>query len=424
MPRPEVLTDVLTRNLLDERRSAMRALLMRPLLPPEHPVFPLVRRHAQWLRDWLARETGWALRVESDFVRLAKEPPDSGDGTRAARSGPRPADPPLGRRRYTLLCLALAALEKGGGQVTLGRIGELVIAAAAAPELAAAGLRFELRTQDDRRDLVAVVRLLLHLAVLARVAGDEDAYIRGERDVLYDVNRRILATLLITRRGPSLVEGVEALADGLGERISAVAARFVVDTPEARNRALRQRLTARLLDDPVVYLADLSAEEQAYLASQRHAIVARIHEATGLIAEIRAEGIAMVDPEGELSDEPIPAEGTEGHIALLLADLLARSAATHGPGYPLPWSSLYGHLRDWAKTYGRYWKQAAREPGAEPALCRQAAQRLVALGLARVVPEGVLPRPAVARYALAPPRVAGRISDGAGEAPVLPLGDA
>lgn len=400
-----LLADVLDRSRADERRAALRALLMRPLLPQEDPAFPQVRRHAEWLRGWLARETGWTLRVEADFARLAKEPPQRRDGTRAARAGGKPADPPFSRRRYALLCLALAALEKGENQVTLGRLGELVIAAAADPNLAATGLRFELRTQDDRRDLVTVVRLLLRLGVLGRVAGNEEAYVQSGRDVLYDLNRRILAALLVTRRGPSILEGGGDAPDGLDARLAAVTVRLVADTQEARNRALRQRLTARLLDDPVLYYAELDPDELAYLQNQRHAIAARIREATGLEPEIRAEGIALADPRGELTDEPMPAEGTEGHIVLLLAERLARVLAQAPPPRPVPWDTLHQELTGWAQRYGRYWKKAAREPGSEPLLCRQAAARLAALGLARVLPEGVLPLPAVARYAVAAPRV-------------------
>ncbi|WPL24282.1 DUF2398 family protein [Thiorhodovibrio frisius] len=54
---------------------------------------------------------------------------------------------------------------------------------------------------------------------------------------------------------------------------------------EARNCELRQRLTERLLDDPLLYYDALDEDERAYLFNQRHAIVQRIQEATGLIPE-------------------------------------------------------------------------------------------------------------------------------------------
>ncbi|MEA3277104.1 MAG: TIGR02678 family protein [Pseudomonadota bacterium] len=402
-----VLSDVLERSRQDERRRALRALLMRPLLAPEHPAFSLVRRHADWLRNWLTRETGWVLTVEADFARLQKYPAGLDDGTRGARAGLRPADLAFSRRRYALLCLALATLEKGENQVTLGRLGEAIVAGAAEPELARSGLRFDLTRQEQRRDLVAVVRLLLHLGVLARVAGDEDAYIRQERDVLYDVDRRVLSTLLIARRGPSLLETGPSAPQTLDGRLAAIGEHFAPDTPEARNRLPRQRLTARLLDDPVLYTAELTPDEQAYLTSQRHAIVSRVSEATGLVAEVRAEGLAMVDAQGDLTDEPMPAEGTESHVTLLLADLLARTSAEEGAGVSLTWDQLHTRIREWADSYKGYWKKSARDPGAEEALCRQAARRLKALRLVEITEDGLRPLPAVGRYALSSPRIAG-----------------
>ncbi len=407
-PTPDSsLGDRLDQVRLDERRRAFRALLMQPLLYADHPAYALVKRHIDWLRAWLMQESRWDLRLEADFARLAKTAPDRDDGSRAARPGTRPADLPFTRRRYALLCLVLAGLERSELQTTLGRLGKAALDQATDPRLAAGGMIFELRTQEDRRDLVAVVRLLLQLGVLARVAGDEDAYVRNsERDVLYDIDRRILSALLVTRRGPSLVIALDGSHETLDQRIEATTARFVADTPDARNREMRQRLTERLLDDPVLYLADLNDEERAYLANQRHAIVQRIEHATGMVPEIRAEGIAMLDPLGDLSDQPMPSEGTEGHISLLLADLLAHFARDGDGGGALPWAEVYTAYRHWVEQYGRYWKKAAKETGAERTFARQAAERLSGLGLARLQDDGIQPLPAVSRYALSAPRIA------------------
>ena len=392
---------------IDERRRALRALLMQPLLYANHPAYALIKRHSDWLRDWLMRETRWDLRLEADFARLAKTAPERDDGSRAARPGKRPVDLPFTRRRYALLCLVLAGLERSELQTTLGRLGKAAVDQATDPRLTAGGMIFELRTQEDRRDLVAVIRLLLQLGVLARIAGNEDAFIRNsERDVLYDINRRILSALLVTRRGPSLVIGLDQPSETLDQRIQAITARFVADTPEARNRETRQRLTERLLDDPVLYLADLDDEERIYLVNQRHAIVQRIHDATGLVSEIRAEGIAMVDPSGDLTDQPLPTEGTEGHITILLADLLAGSPGAEFDCEIMPWRTIFDAYRSWAEHYGRFWKKAAKEDGAEKTFTLLAAQRLNALGLAEVHNNGIRALPAVFRYAVSAPRIA------------------
>jgi len=98
------------------------------------------------------------------------------------------------------------------------------------------------------------------------------------------------------------------------------------------NQHLRQRLTRRLLDEPVLYYDELTEAELAYLTGQRGAITARITELTGLIAEVRAEGIAMVDPHDDLTDVRMPDTGTDGHVTLLLAEFLAaRCGARQSP---------------------------------------------------------------------------------------------
>lgn len=397
------LGDRLTQLRDDERRRALRGLLMQPLLYADHPVYPLVKRHLDWLRTWLNSETRWDLRLEADFARLAKTAPEQDDGSRAARPGKRPADLDFTRRRYALLCLVLASLERGEMQSTLGKLGEAAMSQAAIPAIIASGLVFELRTQEDRRDLVAVVRLLLNFGVLVQLDGSEDAYIKNAKgNVLYDIDRRVLSALLVTQRGPSLVSTLAQPSATLDQRIGAISTRFVADTPEARNRTRRQRLTERLLDDPVLYYRDLGEDDMAYLLHQRHAIVQRIQDATGLVPELRAEGIAMVDADGELSDQRVTAEGTEGHITLLLAGHLAQQVAHD---QLVSWASLQDAYHGWAEQFGRYWKKAAKDPDAGRAFCRDAAERLASLGLAQLEFDGVRPLPAIARYAVDAPRI-------------------
>jgi uncharacterized protein (TIGR02678 family) len=306
-----------------------------------------------------------------------------------------------------LFCLALAVIERGEGQTALGRLGEQIAQAADEPELAAAGLHFDLADRGCRRDLVAVVRLLLQYAILARVAGDEEAYVRAAGDALFDVNRRVLAEILVGVRGPSLVETVEGDPGTAAERRAAIHRTLTPETTEAQNRRLRQNLTARLVDDPVVYYDSLTEAERNYLNSQRAAIVGRIREATGLVEEVRAGGIAMVDPANELSDRLMPSEGTEGHATLLLAGRLAEflDAAT------VAHSEIEQWMRGWVVAYGRYWKKAAREDDAERWLVREALERLYALRLAEPAgADAIRPLPAIARYAAAAPQMPAQLS--------------
>jgi len=213
--------------------------------------------------------------------------------------------------------------------VTLGWLVERVVSLAADPVLGDAGIAFTLDTQEERRDLVAVARLLLDAGVLARVAGDEQAFIASTGDALYDVNRRVLASMLVTRRGASTV--TETTFTG---RMRALVAEPRPETEEARNREIRHRLVRRLLDDPVLYYADLSEDERAYLSGQRGLLLRRLVDATGFIPEVRAEGIALLDPTGDATDLGMPEEGTDGHATLLLAEYLA-AALRERPGTPV-----------------------------------------------------------------------------------------
>ncbi len=404
-----------------QRRKALRMLLAKPLLTAgaDDDALRLIRQHASELREWLAAETGWRLVVDAESARLFKtapaghrpdpagqwaQPPAGGgrpvglDGTHPARDGRGRA--PFGRRRYVLLCLALSVLETADAQITLGRLAEGIIVAASEPALADAGIAFTLSRRDERSDLVAVVRLLLTLGVLERVAGDEDAYLAATGDVLYDVRRRILAAMLTGARGPSTIDATD-----FERRLAELTYEPVADTDDLRNRALRHRLTRRLLDDPVVYYDELAEDERAYLVSQRHAITRRIEEATGLIAEMRAEGIAMVDPDDELTDVRMPEQRTDGHVTLLVAEYLAARVER---AEPVPVARLRAHVRKMAVEHVAYWRRGVTEPGADGELLAVALDKLRALRLVADVPGEppmVIARPAIARYAVQAPTI-------------------
>ncbi|MFK0294998.1 TIGR02678 family protein [Streptomyces sp. NPDC090442] len=383
-------------EVLDSRRAAefqkaARALLKEPLLLAHGPYadeYRLVRQHAAELRDWFDRNVGWSLRVDAEAARLRKTPGAPADPTHPAREASR-AQAPFTRRRYVLLCLALAALERGEAQIALGRLAEQVVLDAADPQLATAGVQFTLERRDERLDLAAVVRLLLRYGVLRRVAGDEDAYVSGAGDVLYDVERRVLAGLLAARHGPSTVAAEDA-----DDRLAGLIAESALDSDELRFRAIRQTLTRCLLDDPVLYYDELADEELVYLTRQRGFITARISELTGLVAEVRAEGIAMVDPLDDLTDVRMPEQGTHGHVTLLLAEHLAAAGGEVGRG------ELERRVRELAVEHGGFWSKSAKQPGAEAELVEQALTKLTALGLVTRTPGGVAPLPALARYAV------------------------
>jgi uncharacterized protein (TIGR02678 family) len=386
----------------EEFQGAVRALLMTPLMSPTHEDFVAVRRQADALRDWFAREAGWPLQIEREGARLNKRPADLASPTRGL--------PNYDRRRYVLLCLACAVLERADSQITLRVLGERLLALAAEPALVSLGFTFTLGAHHERRELVAACRTLLELGVLQRVAGDEEAFVHAggdQADALYDVQRRMLAGILAAVRGPSTWPPEDAPVT-LDERLHALVDEHIPDSDEGHRTALRHQLARRLLDDPVVYIETLGSESRAYFANQRGAMAARLCDAAGLVAEQRVEGLALVDETGSLTDVAMPAEGTNAHATLLIAEFLAagsRQRQTNGADRAQAFAGLtrddvVNFLREAKNRYGRYWRKSAREPGAERELADIAIERLEKLQLIVRNADTVRPLPALARFAL------------------------
>ena len=384
----------------DEFRRALRALLMRPLMSSGYEDFPAVRRQAVRLRDWFAREAGWTLQVEREGARLFKRPADLGDQTRGL--------PEYDRRRYVLLCLACAVLERADSQITLRLLGERIMQLAADPTLVSCGFEFTLRSATERRELVSVCRTLLQQEVLQRVAGDEENFAHengwAQADALYDVQRRMLASMMAAVRGPS-TWSPEAAPVNFEDRLRSLVAEHVADSEQGRRDALRHHLARRLLDDPVIYTASLDTEHQAYFVNQRGAMAARLCEAAGLEAEQRAEGLALTDESGQLTDISMPAEGTEAHATLLVAEFLAERMCDPPDSAVITDDNVAAFLRDAVDRYGRYWRKSAREPGAEVELGKIAVENLYRLQLVSRANREIRPLPALARFALGEPEL-------------------
>lgn len=390
-----VLASALDQTRDAERRSALRALLAHPVLAAHGPGeadYRRVRRFEDELRDWLETNTGWRLTVDSSCARLHKHVRGT-DPTRGLVDSRRR---PFTRRRYVLLALTVATLERAATQITLGWLAEQVIVELGDKQFVEAGIDFTLTGRDERGDIVAVVRLLLSLGALRRVEGDEERFVASGTDVLYDVEHGVVATLLQTARAPSMVQ-----AQDFSGRLAAIVDQPFTETDEARNRAIRHGLTRRLLDDPVVEYASLDDAELAYLTKQRHAITDRITEATGLVPEIRAEGIAMLDPDDALTDVRMPEGGAPGHLALLIATRLAADKT-------MTRDELVAHTDELCTAHSSIWGSTIRSrPRTE--LADEALARLRALGLVRVGPDGIEARPILARFRLAEPRIEGSL---------------
>lgn len=103
----------------------------------------------------------------------------------------------------------------------------------------------------------------------------------------------------------------------------------------------------------------------------------------------------------------MPSEGTDAHVTLLVAELLAnrmrdanRVNVTGVMSEVIREADVADHLRSLRDTLGRYWRRSAREPGSERELAAIAIDRLLRLQLVARAPDGIRARPALARFAL------------------------
>src|SRR5262249_15595047 len=146
---------------------------------------------------------------------------------------------------------------------------------------------------------------------------------------------------------------------------------------------------------------DLNSEELNYFERQRGYLLRQVREASGLIPEIRCEGVALLDDAGDLTDIKLPEEGTDGQLTQLLAEWLAEHLK-NSPG-AVPFKTVQQHVSHLIRVHGSRWRKAVREQGAEVGMSEDALRRLQALRLVRITAEGVVPLPANGRYALSQP---------------------
>jgi uncharacterized protein (TIGR02678 family) len=181
------------------------------------------------------------------------------------------------------------------------------------------------------------------------------------------------------------------------ERRYGTAAEHVPPASEVqRNLWLRHSIFRRLVDDPVVYLDDLTADERAYLNSPTgRQLLRRAAEEGGFLLEERAEGVMFVDPDGIATDSRFPDDGNNAKVAalLLLDDI---GSVTTIEQLRLAAGALLVKFPAWAKGY--------RGENGTDALVADALDVLGGFGLVRVADGLVHPLPAAARYAVSDTR--------------------
>jgi uncharacterized protein (TIGR02678 family) len=381
----------------------IRLLLASPLISeragPES--FDLIRRRREPIRQWFDYYCGWTLIVEPrlGYARLVKVRTAS-DPSRPARR-PRAGRAPFDRRRYVLLCLVAAELLPVP-VTTIGLLADRISHASATDPVVAT---FDSASRAERMAFVDVLRLLESYGVIDVVDGSTDSFVESaQAKVLYQVDPTLLLRLLAAPVGPSqLALPVDEVPLRFDEVIDLVTrerryGRTGEDGAEAapvseaqRNLWLRHSIFRRLIDDPVLYLADLTAEERAYLASPTgRQLLRRAADQGGFILEERAEGVLLIDPDGLATDSRFPDDASTAKVAaLLLLDGMAAGAVTVEQ-LRISVDSLLVRFPRWAKAY--------REEDGPARLVADALAVLTGFGLVKMTAGLVQPRPAAARY--------------------------
>ncbi|WP_409348706.1 TIGR02678 family protein [Nocardia fluminea] len=315
---------------LDSYQRAARVMLANHLVTrvyPDRIALPLIRRWATELREDLAELFGYRLEVTETTARLYPVH-DQLDDARPARSV---NDRVFDRRRYAYLSLALATLGRAGDQITLSELAEHVADYASRIE----GLDLSTERAADRDAFVDAVGWLGARGALTLADGDAGGWASDPEagEALYDIDRPVVFALF---RPPRALQHLHSVRGLLAE-----------DTDEAPADQAR-RVRRALVERPVVYLDELLPAEAALLGQDR--LVGEVEYCTGLRAERRAEGVALIDSSGRLSDTRFPGTGTLAQVALLLIGEIADTVldidnpVPRRPGGLSPDDTLLEHL--------------------------------------------------------------------------------
>ncbi|MEV7969990.1 TIGR02678 family protein [Sphaerisporangium sp. NPDC088356] len=318
----KVAENVSSLELADYQR-AVRWLLSNPLITDAYPnraALPLIRRWADQLRADLHEVLGYRLVTTANTARLLRTQ-DELDVTRPARTK---TDRPFDRRRYAYLVLTLAALGRSGTQIALSELAEAVGADAARID----GLGLDTERKPDRDAFVDAVAWLAERGALALADGSAADWVNNpdRAEALYDIDREVVFAIYRPSRVLQHMRSVTGLLDSDHG--------FAQGQHRVREAASR-RARRLVLERPVVYYADASESLRGQL---RHpGLIEDLERLTGQTVERRAEGVALIDASGRLSDLRFPSGGTPSQAALLLsARIAAYVTKSKPPALPAP----------------------------------------------------------------------------------------
>ncbi|MGA9873457.1 MAG: DUF2398 family protein [Rhodococcus sp. (in: high G+C Gram-positive bacteria)] len=294
---------------LDSYQRAARVALSNHLITPTYPdriALPLLRRWATELREDLLELFGYRLEVTETTARVFPVI-DGLDSSQPARTA---SDRIFDRRRYAYLALCLSSLGRAGNQITLSELADHVAAEAGQVD----GVELEADRATDRDAFVDAVGWLAARGAISLADGDATGWANNPAagEALYDIERSVVVALFRPPRAVQHLRSVTGLLTGSDAPADEDVDREPVD-PKQTLQAVRRALIER----PVVYFDDLDQDGRTALSAVR--TTADIELLTGLASERRAEGVALIDTSGRLSDIRFPSTGTIAQVALLLA---------------------------------------------------------------------------------------------------------
>ncbi|OZC44560.1 TIGR02678 family protein [Rhodococcus sp. WWJCD1] len=322
---------------LDSYQRAARVALSNHLVTTTYPdriALPLLRRWATELREDLLELFGYRLEVTETTARLYPVI-DRLDDSQPARTA---TDRIFDRRRYAYLALALAALGRAGNQITLSELADHVAAEASQVD----GVELTTDRASDRDAFVDAIGWLATRGAIALADGDATGWANNPSagEALYDIDRPVVVALFRPPRAVQHLRSIRGLLAGTDAAID-LDDSDPGHTDSGREADPKETLRAvrrALVEQPVVYLDDLDPDGRTALAASR--TVADVELLTGLVAERRSEGVALIDTSGRLSDHRFPSTGTIAQVALLIAgEISDRVIDPDAPAlatYPLP----------------------------------------------------------------------------------------
>jgi len=321
----------MSRPVAQELQRAARHLLQQPLtcaeLNPEE--FTLIRRHEHELDRLFTQRLGYRMQLTADTARLYKS---TVLPHRPVLAAPINSKRALSQRECVLLSLVLAAVASGPRIISLRDLIDLVRTASVDAEVSISD------EPMDRRAMIMALKWMIAAGLLTELHEQIDRYEQdSSADAILEVFPERVALLPLPKL--SRAESVSDLFSDSGQ-----------------SAPLRQTLRAYLAENPVMYREDVSDYEWSEMRRRLGEDVATLDELFGLRVEVRAEGIAAIDPMGKLSDQLFPTTGTVGHAALLLIEEVLKM-----PDAFCSIDVVDACLEKLAKTYQRIWAKSFLE---------------------------------------------------------------